>query len=215
MSVKGVISQDDIRNHRVDAALGRSLHDYVRDPAVGLSATTADLKKYSRHYKKIIIVRNPYSRVASFYCDKILKSRNRLPALNIRSKASYPEDLTFRELVELIASIRDQDIEQHLRGQLHSRETIHFDYVVKIEQFDAHMSRLSDDLNIPKLPFTLHRNKTRYAEQPGEFVYDRRPDEFDREHPPAYPQFFDAELKRRVGERYRRDIEAFGYSFSG
>ncbi|MGA7800433.1 MAG: sulfotransferase family 2 domain-containing protein [Gammaproteobacteria bacterium] len=214
LGVKGIVSEKDIENRSVDARLGNRLHVYMRDPNQGFCATQAELRKYIRRYKNIAVARNPYSRVVSFYCDKVLKEENRLPSLNIKHRVPYPTDMTFRELVARIGEIPDDEIEPHLRSQAHGREDIEFDHVVKIEHFDQDIQRVSADLGIPELRCRLHRNRTTYIDTPEEFVYDKRPVEFCAGKPPAYPYFFDDALTRQIGERYRKDIEKFDYKFS-
>ena len=213
--VKGIISEELIQKSSVDTYLGRSIHDYVRDPNLGFCPTESELRKFYPRYKKIIIARNPYSRIVSFYCDKILKGENRLPYLNIKHRTPYPTDMTFRELVAEVGSIPDDEIEPHLRSQMHGYEDIEFDHVVKIEQFDDGMRRVSIELGIPMLRCGVHRNKTTYIDRHEGFVFDKRPNEFEGQRPPAYQYFFDEKLGRQVNERYRKDIDKFNYKFSG
>ncbi len=166
-----------------------------------------------RRYRKVAVARNPYSRIVSFYCDKVLKKENRLPSLSTKRRIPYAEDMTFRELVTQIAEIQDSEIECHLRSQTHDRVHLFFDRVVRVEQFQQDITELSNALGIQRLQCTPHRNRTTYNDRAAMQVCDWRPSEFREQKPPSYRHFFDGDLQRRVKMRYERDIGILNYSF--
>ena len=197
---------------RVDEHLGMSIHDYVRNSKTQFCATEQELLHKASNYSKIIIVRNPWKRVVSFYCEKILIRENWLPALNLLTKESYAKDITFREFVKYIEQIPDSALEDHLRSQNYARENIDFDFVVKLEKFGVEMAQVAKALQLPQSVVHIHRNRTPYDENlTAAHTFDMKPR--DIVCPPPYQYFYDQELHDIVRAKYRQDIERFNYEF--
>lgn len=213
LALEGIISENDIDNRRADKVLGMNIHEYFRGPGRSFCPKTTELPEFERRYRKIVVARNPYSRLVSFYAEKVLKQENRLDSLGTNRRIPYATDITFRELITQIAEIPDNEIDQHLRSQTHSRVHLTFDRVVRIEQFQRDIDELSSTMGITRLRCAPHRNPTTYSDQIELPVCDWRPEEFRGHNPPSYRHFFDDDLQRQVGERYKSDIEILGYDF--
>ncbi len=207
-----LLSDQHISAGRVDEHLGMSIHDYVRNHKTQFCATEQELLHVARNYSKIIVVRNPWKRVVSFYCDKILIRENWLPALNLSTKESYTKDITFRECVKYIEQIPDRALEGHLRPQNYARENIDFDFVVKIEKFGVEMAQVAKALQLPQPFVHIHRNRTPYDEYlTTAHSSDMKPR--DIVCTPPYQYFYDQELHDIVRAKYWQDIERFNYEF--
>jgi len=207
-----VLSDQQISEGRVDEFLGMSVHDYVRNSKTQFCATEQELRHTIHSYSKIIVVRNPWKRVVSFYSDKILIRRNWLPALNVLIKENYSKNMTFREFVRYVDQIPDNALEGHLQSQSHGRENISFDFVVKLEKFSVEMAQVAKALQLPQALVHIHRNRTPYKENITDaHIFDMKPREIVR--PPPYQYFYDQELHDIVRAKYRRDIERFNYEF--
>ncbi len=155
---------------------------------------------------RFAFVRNPWDRLVSCYRDKI---KNEVPGYTLftiragvanclaRFGAFHP-DMTFDAFVAAVASIPDSEADEHFRSQytflLNKRGEISADFVGRYE-------RLSDD-------FRIVRERTGLPEI-----------ELPRLQaaPTAakYLAFYTPETRELVAERFRRDIEMFGYEFGG
>ncbi len=144
-------------------------------------------------------VRNPWDRLISTYFQKVDLERAN-PAKMIDGvyqgfrKLGMPvrPDMSFEEFAELACSIPDDKTDKHLRSQSSflvrdGRIVPHF--VGKLEWMNDDWKILTTKAGVSaELP---HLNRTRH------------------EHYSAY--YRDARILNRVGDRYRADIEHFGY----
>jgi len=207
-----VLFDQHIKTGTVDNYLGMSIHDYLRNPNNLYCATEKDLLKATSSYSKIIVVRNPWKRLVSFYCDKILNSKNWLPALNTFTQENYSKDITFREFVRYIEQIPDNALEPHLRPQNYARQNKNFDFVVKLENFGEEIAQVTKVLQLPNPLVNIHRNRILYDENlRAANAFDLKPQEIICI--PSYQSFYDQELYGIVRTKYRQDIERFNYGF--
>ncbi len=115
-----------------------------------------------------IIVRNPWTRVASFYVDMFVQRhvifiKEQLSQLNLVEKPFQKflrkllikkdiSNMTFLEFVHIVAEIDDNSIERHLKSQNYYVKNVQFDGVLKLEQINRDIKRIH-----PKLEFE-HEN---------------------------------------------------------
>lgn len=210
LSTTGVLPDQTEHRKDPDKSLGMSVHDHVRLNQDKYSATKDDLIKHS-DYKKIILARNPWRRLASFYCDKILKPENRLNRLNMCSEGQYPNSMTFREFIEQINTIPTECLEGHLQNQTYGRSHLLFDQIIRLENLQSDTKQVSQMLGISKSFSFPRRNKTVYGSQEQKYVSDQRPDQFSI--PPPYTCFYDENIIDIVAKKYADDIKLFGYGF--
>jgi len=208
-----LLSDQHISSRQADDYLGQSVHSYFLDPKKRLCATEKEIINLTHRYRKIIVVRNPWKRVVSFYTDKICIQDNWLPALNVLTKENYSKDITFREFVCNLEQVPDNALEIHLQSQCYSREYINFDFIVKLENFNVEMAQIAKTLDIPQssLPH-IHRNRTPYSVNLIDMhIFDKKPREIN--HIPPYQFFYDQELQDIVRAKYKQDIDRFNYEF--
>ena len=170
-------------------------------------ARIEELKNYP-DYKRIVIVRNPWSRLYACYKNKIYWQHKSEGEIVRRTKVHtgfrrynqflrrnlFHPDMTFGEFARIVAKIPDAISDRHFRSQYRAfcerGGPSLADCVVRLENFQAEMQAFlssvgADDVEIK------HLNGSRKAET-------------------ADP--FDQELVDIIARRYRHDIELLGYS---
>jgi len=141
--------------------------------------------------KCYVVTRHPHDRLVSFYLNKIVKG-GRL------EKDTYHEDfgfyigMPFREMVEVICDTPDEESNRHFRsqtsllcpnGKMLATHSWHF------EQIDDFWRAVQKEVDVPDLG---HNRKTR-----------------SRKH---WKKYYTDETLKMVADRYRKDIDVFGYS---
>jgi chondroitin 4-sulfotransferase 11 len=148
-------------------------------------------------YFKFAFVRNPWDRLVSCYLQKFAPRGRRL-SYSSPHKVKLYQGMTFAEFVEAIRSIPDREANSHFRSQhvavCGEDGTPMVDFVGRFESLEEDFGLVAGEIGAPclKLPH-LTRSFSR-----GER---------------SYRDFYDDELAEKVGERFRRDAELFGYSF--
>lgn len=138
--------------------------------------------------------RNPFSRVASCYFDKLM-TRNGEPAPD--GWSDFPAGIGFADFVERVAQLGDDEINLHLRSQasiLTHEGRLMPQFIGQVERVVADWLRLTTAIKTrggPHLRRLMVLHSTR----------DRRP--------PTPELFADPALQRLVRERYRADFETF------
>jgi hypothetical protein len=108
--------------------------------------------------------------------------------------------MSFQEFAEAVCQIPDEEANPHFRSQ-HifvcdegSGKNLLADFVGRFENLEADFEYVTKRIGIDaQLPHAADTSSIRSS----------RP----------YRDFYDEKLARMVGERYREDIEIFGYSF--
>lgn len=194
-----VWNEPDLVYLRVPKAANSS----IRSSLPGGVQQRLDIRSLPRRYPRHLsfsFVRNPWARLVSIHSEKIRPDpvtdsyfvagvhrcfvKHRLPC-----RAGMP----FEEFAELACSLSDDETEKHLKSQSH--------FLVRdgaiIPQFLGRVESATDDwrrlaaLGGFDAPLA-HRNRSRHA---------------------PYTGFYDHALAKRVGDRYRNDVESFGYDF--
>jgi hypothetical protein len=157
--------------------------------------------EYRDHFK-FAFVRNPWDRLVSCYLQKIVsdplidgrKQMNLNPPGTDRFYAGMP----FVEFVEAVHATDDEHANPHFRSQYATvcdpEGRVMADFVGRFENLREDFAGVSERIGVPSLELP-HRLKS-----PG------------RESRP-YTDFYDGRLRDLVGERYREDVELFGYAY--
>lgn len=155
--------------------------------------------RFPRHLS-FSFVRNPWARLVSIYSEKILPE----PVTSeffvagvqrcfVKHGLPLRAGMSFEEFTEIVCDLPDAETEKHLKSQSH--------FLVRdgavVPRFVGRVESMADDWRrlgaLAGFDFPLgHRNRTR--------------------HPP-YTSFYDRRLVNLVGDRYRNDVEIFGYDF--
>lgn len=149
-----------------------------------------------KNYFKFAFVRNPWDRIVSCYIDKVL-----YPPKNYRQLFSeyswYRSDLSFEEFVKRISLTPDKYADQHFKSQ-HSFLTDHagqlaVDYIGKFEHITQDMKYVFEKIGVAPIEIP-HVNKAKVKTK-------------------HYTEYYDHQTQKLIAERYKKDIELFGYSF--
>ena len=149
-------------------------------------------------------VRNPWDRLVSCYRDKIRGEVDGYTYFTIRPGVAnclarfdaFVPGMSFADFVAAVASIRDEDSDGHFRSQ----HTFVTDDEGKIGvDFLGRFERLAEDFRFVQERIGLPRQRLPWLQ---------------RAHNAAkYTDFYNEETRQLAGERFRQDIEMFGYEF--
>jgi hypothetical protein len=150
-------------------------------------------------YFKFTFVRNPWDRLLSCYMSKVVQERFAW-SFKSYSNVAFREDMSFEEFAEVVCRIPDEEANPHFCSQhifmcsRGSRKDILADFVGRFENLEEDFAfvtkRIGIDARLPHAADTASIRSSR-----------------------SYRDFYDEKLAEMVGERYREDIEIFGYSF--
>lgn len=150
------------------------------------------LAKLPGDYFLFAFVRNPLTRLYSAYANKLLDSASG-GTRNIFAHMGMSPGMPFEDFVMRVAELKDHQIDRHLRSQhwfLTYEDKLFVDYIGKMENLSADWKELQTRFRVPALP---HKNSSSAAD----------PDSW---------QPFTRRLAEVAIERYREDIELFGYT---
>jgi hypothetical protein len=179
--------QNDIREYdQIPLELVRQL-----DKKVSSFYTPAKIRKlYPEHYI-FTFVRDPLARLYSCYSNKLIDAHRKNMPNRFAHFGITPEN-SFDEFVRIVADIPDKNADRHFRSQhwfVNDGDKDITDYVGKLENLREDWQYLIDKFGFPELP---HKNKSlKKTANP-------------REH-------YSSEIYKIAQERYRQDIEQFGY----
>jgi hypothetical protein len=160
-----------------------------------------EVRKYPDYYT-FAFVRNPWSRLVSCYLDKI-DSKEISGDLNPKGAAAVmlkagaeSSHAGFDEFVRAVYATPDEESNRHFRSQ-HTFVTDRRGHLLpqnifRFENLATEFNSLADRLGLPETAKLPHRNPSRKT---------------------PYQDYYTEELRELVAERYRRDIELFGYEF--
>lgn len=182
-------------------------------------------------YFKFLFVRNPWSRLVSAYLDKFVKNYEEAAVdfneliRRIQLRNNLDLDLnrrfTFRQFAEDIAVSDDMQLNPHWRPQSCFTGYHNFNFVGKFENLQKDLRYINQKLGI-KLDLGCGTNSVGYARDVHFDKHNYFSDcccnelkEIKKQNGgyPDYRQFYPPELKELIAERYRDDVEMFGYDF--
>ena len=148
-------------------------------------------------YFKFAFVRNPWDRLVSCYLQKFAPGGRRLRYGSPHKDKLY-RGMPFAEFVEVIRSIPDEEANSHFRSQhvavCGENGTPMADFVGCFESLEEDFGFVAGRIGAPRLKLPYLTQSLSRSGRP-------------------YREFYDDELVEKVGERFRKDAELFGYSF--
>lgn len=170
----------------------------------GLQIDRAELLagEYGGHFK-FAFVRNPWDRLVSCHSQKLAfipkNPKFKQTDLNPPGEERFYPGMPFAEFVEAVHATPDEKANAHFKSQhtvvCDPQGEVMADFVGRFENLREDFARVAEKIGAPELQLPhLLRSKGRR----------------DR----SYTKFYDERLRNLVHERYREDIETFGYSFS-
>jgi LPS sulfotransferase NodH/glycosyltransferase involved in cell wall biosynthesis len=150
-------------------------------------------------YHRFSFVRDPFERLVSCYRQKILFTPTaEMPHPHFHNfYFTLPTNTSFDDFARRVCRIPDALSDSHFQSQhsiLYDQGKLLVDYVGKLEQVEQDWTLLADRFGLP--PLLVHTNVSKG--KPGTH-HD-------------YRRYYTPELARLVYERYRKDVEAFGYA---
>lgn len=150
---------------------------------------------------KFTFVRNPWSRAASCYMDKIAVTDEIKWARHMHGRKGLQAGMPFSEFAKWLNSDEGSDavadrhwISQYQLLGINEKTPLKYDLIGRFENLREDYARLIIDTGLSLPPLT-HRLKT--------------------QAPSDYKRLYDDRSIQLIADRYSRDIELFGYSFDG
>lgn len=155
-------------------------------------------RKRIKNYKsffKVAFVRNPYDKIVSCYKDKILDRDEN--SRFIRHNKNMRPGMSFKEFVKVAYKTSDPKLDRHLKSQHYllsdKKGNLIPDFIGKFESIKRDFEKICKKMGVQKPPELPQINKNNPEKD--------------------YRKYYDEETKKMVYERYKRDIEVFGYNF--
>ena len=168
------------------------------------------LENYSQ-YKKIIVVRDPWSRLVSFYTNKTLSAsqESNIDIYGIFDSKNY----SFNELVHIMFTMKPELFQHHLELQSSEIEDIEFDHVILLSEMSQKLPSILQSLGIDTSSLrslSTNINSTAYDSSFTEKVMHLKPEEFNKFNQlPSYHCFYNETLIHMVAKIYEKDILKF------
>ncbi len=184
------ISASDAHNFvwfRVAKVGTRTISKILRDNSVPYSAKGMRLpfkpKKYQQHFK-FAFVRNPWARVVSCYFNKVVTQVHR------PFSECFDKDFDF--FVDFIAKkdLKKADIHIRLQTRLFPADEVNF--IGRLENFSEDLQKVFHIIGVPCPETIPHKNRSRHKH---------------------YSSYYNERTKQIIADKYKADIDAFGYEF--
>lgn len=140
-------------------------------------------RKKYKKYFKFAFVRNPWDRVVSCYFNKVVTQGH------YAFRECFGKG--FEYFVEFISRQNLAMADAHIRLQTQLIPLDQIDFIGRLENFNEDLLYVLSVLNLHQVNIP-HKNKTKHAH---------------------YSTYYNEKTKRIIAEKYRDDIEAFGYQF--
>ena len=188
----------------------RDLHIYIMKYYL---KNEENQEEFLKQYKKIIVVRNPYSRLVSFFTNKFIINKEPV-IVDKRKKAINPKDYNFEDLVKMVVETPAEFLEHHIAPQSLELENIKFNSIIKMEKMSTEMKnellKHNIDINF-NFGQKLGGHDTKYTEKKYS-CFKINAGQFDLNNIPNYKLFYNKELAKLIQEYYINDFKKFHYS---
>jgi hypothetical protein len=163
---------------------------------------------------KFKVVRNPYSRAVSSYIHTMRKEVMHPPVKKTLHR--WNANISFRKFVDYLGKIDIQHCDPHYALQKRKFESAIqpcFDKIVKLENIENEIVNLNNQLNFQfyLTGITSHHHIEKNQEL-SKNVSGKRWSKV-KDNIPGYQFFYTDEIRRKVSEIYKADLEAYGYTF--
>ena len=171
----------------------RTMHDAFREGGMNFGPEKyVQVPNFAENYFSFAFVRNPYDRLVSCYCQKIVEA---IPSeaqfrKTFRWELNYQKP-SFKNFIKIIAKDKNITKDRHwdLYHNLSPVDSI--DFIGKFENMQDDFNLLCDKIRIRRQDLP-HKNKSKHKH---------------------YSEYYDDETRKILAEKYSKDIEYFGYEF--
>ena len=151
--------------------------------------------KYSGYFR-FTFVRNPWDRLVSCYLNKVVAPRPKVyESFRIYPKIRFNR-MSFTDFVRFVHHVPDDLCDRHFRPQSACFNDKDVDFIGRFERF-------ADDLAQVIERAKLDTHLLKYGDK---YINKSR-------HRKPYTDYYTAETRRLVAEKYKDDIQRFGYRF--
>jgi hypothetical protein len=173
------------------------VHDILKDDYSIHSYSFEKVHKVPQHmkdYYSFTFVRNPHERLVSCYLSKYLgdlgKGKKQLD-FDYYLMGVLRDDMGFEKFVKKVTHIPDCLSDRHFRSQYH---LTHDHLGRKLVQYIGHMENIEEEFSVIRDRFNL-----------GSLPHYNRTNDY------SWRDYYTLETAQLVYERYRKDIQTFGY----
>jgi len=174
--------------------------------------TLEDLK--NPEFYKFKIVRNPYSRVVSSYIHTMRKEAMHQSIK--RKLLRWNANISFKKFVDYLGKIDIQQCDPHYslqKKRFESFITPCFNRIIKLEDLENEIAKQNKEKNFKfdLTGITSHHHITKDNTVHNNVANEKWLKIKDKI--PNYEFFYTDEIKKKVSEIYRADLEAYGYTY--
>ena len=170
----------------------RTLLESLKNNAVPLDVLEARKVRYSlgkyKDYYKFAVARNPWARLVSCWLDKVVRKN----AFGFQEK-QYQEMKTFSAFVEFVSGVDIDNCNCHFASQSSLIDLNELDYLARMETYEYDIGRIFAEIGVNDFSLTVKNVSS------------------GRAH---YTQYYTRQLRDKVYDIYKKDIQLFGYTYS-
>lgn len=168
------------------------------------------LKNEEKDYIKIKFIRNPYDRAVSSYFH-VMKTK-----LHIRWRLN--KKLSFNDFLDIYHKIKNKRGSDHIKPQTLGREYLninYFDEIIHVEDLESEINKINKkyNLNLNCNYDSHHWTCKNISEKKQYFVGNLSYNEISKliknNELPDYDYFYNDEIRQKVNEIYKNDINLY------
>lgn len=176
---------------RVAKVCTRTIFDLLNNAEIKLQAEQAMCVHYPyssyKDYFRFAFVRNPWDRLVSAWKNKVLKANYFGFTTTERERMRQ-----FENFVDFVADLDIENCDHHLRLQCKLIDMNNIDFIGRYENFES-------DVAIVMRKIGIHNVEIKHLNQSSDSD--------------TYQEYYNDQLRIKVGEIYKKDINIFSYVF--
>lgn len=174
----------------------------------------SDTSYFKNGYTRFTVLRNPYQRFISGYCNKFIRStflgKNENVANTLCNQLNIKKHFSDVSIIELLNAIKSADkINWHFATQSSLIKGLQFDYFLRFENFNNNFKIMCEKESFPY--FHIVKNKTNYNENKYADLTEWIPKKIitDFGAMPSFDCFSNKLVFSRLDELYSDDIKLY------
>jgi hypothetical protein len=170
-------------------------------------------------FKKVLLVRDPWSRLVHYFKDALIKKRTCEFFIEDRHRMIDIRATPFGELVKLLSILNPLYLADPLKPQGQKVKHDYFDTIISLDKLEKELPEVMDQWGVPFKETLCARNLKRdMVQEEGEcqvmmrgYMGKVRPNCFNQSSLPPVNCFYDRETWELVGDVYKDDLEVFSF----